>query len=512
MALIWHVWVDWNNDGVYESDEASRLIAIPRIERGKSSLHDDPMVGMCELQLSNHDRRYDAWYSGAVMYPNIGVNRRIKVTVEIGATTYPIFVGRTAEPRSTGFRASGAQGGVRKMSLTAYDGWKIIQSRKVDIGLQQNITQADAITALLNAVGWVQAAGLWILDTGQLDSTTILGGMYGDNIDLGSQAGDTIPYWWIYSDENPSQNLIDLVRAHLGRIWIANDGTLKWRTVAQDNGAAVDLTLTDAMLQEMNIVYRLEDVRNKIIVRATPRSVASLGAVWTFNEQPQLQPGETREIWAEFTNTDGERVPAVNVVTTPVATTDYTANQNLDGSGTNYTANISVTVTAYSTNARVTVTNNASAPAYLTLLQLRGQAIDNLESSSLIEEDVASQETYGALDLDLDLRWQQKTLVAQDLADYALSAYKDPRPTLELRFQNSTTALIYDIGTKILDSTSLGTGGTYRLERIVHEIPDGMNCQVIYTTWTLYPIMPDDAWVLESAIQGQLGVSTILGF
>lgn len=511
MAWQWDIAIDWNGDGVYESQEESRLLSIPVIERGRSGLHDDPMVGICELTFRNEDRRYDAWYSGSVIYPYAGVNRRIRVRVSDGSTTYPLFVGRTAEPRSSGFRAAGAQGGARKMILRAYDGWKVLQSRKVNIELQQNITQRDAITTLLNAVGWNESSSLWILGTGQLGTTTVLGGLYGDNVDLGTQVGDTIPYWWVFNDENPSENLLDLVRAHLGRIWIANDGTLTWRTVAEDNGTAVDLTLTDAMLQEMNIVYRLEDVRNKIVVRAAPRSLAASGEVWKLNEQPQLQPGESREIWAEYTNSSGDRVPAINIVT-PVSGTDYTANQRLDGSGTDYSSSIVVNVTAYSSNAMITVSNSAGVPVYLTLLRLRGQAVENLESLALVEEDIASQETYGTQTLDLDLRWQQKTLVAQDFANFAVAAYKEPQPVLELRFQNSTTALSYDLGAKILDATSLGTGGTYRLEKITHEIPEGMNCQCIYTTWTLFPILPDNAWILESATQGQLGVSTILGF
>lgn len=507
MALIWHVWVDWNNDGVYESDEASRLIAIPRIERGQSGLHDDPMVGMCELQLSNHDRRYDAWHSGSVMYPNIGVNRRIKITVEIGATTYPIFVGRTAEPRSTGFRASGAQGGIRKLSLVANDGWKILQTRVVDLALSQNTTQKAAMTTLLNAVGWMESANLWMLGSGALGTDTILGGLYGTNTDLGSDNGDAIPYWWCFNDEPPSANLLDLVRAHLGRIHIANDGTLTWRTVSADNGAAVNLTLTDALLQEMNILYRLEDVRNKISVAAVPRDTSATGPIWTLDETPEIMAGETRTFWVEYSNSAGEHVPAINVVT-PVATTDYTANSAADGSGTNLTANIDVAVTIYGTNCKLVVTNGG-APAYLTLLQLRGQLVDSLEEQAIITSDPDSQEVYGVQELALNLRWQQKTLVAQDLATFALAAFKTPKPSLELRFQNSEIALTHDLGAKILDNTSQGTGQKYRIGRIAHEVPEGNANQQLFTTWTLFPIMPDDAWILDTHA---LDATTKLGF
>ncbi len=508
-ALAWHVWVDWNDDGAYDADEGARLKGVI-IERGRDNYFDDPVVGNCELRLTNHDRRYDKWYTGSPLYPHIGVGKKTQVSVDYMGVNHILFTGRIDKPGVSGIRASGAQGGPRTATLTISDGWQWLKDQRVSYALQQSKDTQTLISTLLNAAGWVQGAGLWVLGTGLLGLTTKLGGLLGDNVDLGSDLGDIIPYWWV-EDEEVAQNLFDLVNTHFGRVHISANGTLTWRTLAGDNGTAVELTLTNAVLQEMEVEQTWADVKDRIEIRTNPRALSALGDVWSSSETLVLQPSAVQSVTAEYTNSSGERVPAINIVT-PASGVDFIANSAADGTGTDLTGLVTVTHTVYSFNTILVVTNNAGVPAHFITLKLRGQLVEALDSQLATAEGTTTLHRT----LETDLRWQQKFLIAQDLANFALAAFNQERDIERLRFEHSNVALIYDLGTKIQDSTTQGPGGEFRIAKVMHETEDE-HCQKLLTTWTLYrlpnysPAGPINFWMLGSATLSQLGSTTKLG-
>jgi hypothetical protein len=505
VTLAWHIWLDWNNDGIYESDEAARLQQL-RVERGQESLTGEPSVGNCEITLSNHDRRYDWWYDGSLCYPHSLIGKRVYITVELGGTTYDVFKGFIDKPNAQSIRAAGAgDGRARTMKLAIHDGWQLLKDRKVNIQLQTNITTKAAIQMILDAVGWENSASVWILGTSTLGVDTILGGISGADADLGSVDGDTLPYWW--SEDAPAdENLRDLIKAHFSRAWIGANGKFWFRTLAQENGAACDLTLGDSVLQEYQTYQRLEELYNRVSIKATPRELAAVADIWTLGEVVQLQPGESRTFY-----TDGSHAPATNRIT-PAATTDYTANTLADGTGTDLTTSLSAALTVNSSfSETITATNNhGSKSLYITLLKLRGQLIEDQDGVAQVVEDTDSIEMYGERALGSDLKWQQNSEVARDLATFACAFFKTPRNNLMLQFEHSATGLAYDLGTKILDGTTQGTGEEYRIGKITHEC-SGERMQNLITQWYGYPVYTDTFWQLGSATLSQLGSTTALG-
>jgi hypothetical protein len=501
-AIIWHVWVDWNNDGVYESDEGARLIAA-RIERGRDGVLDDPNVGVCSLTLQNADRRYDSWYAASPLYPHVGAGKRVQVSIDHAGSTHKLFTGRIDTPRVSGIRAAGTMGRARTAEFEVHDGWQWLKDQRVNVELQQDQDTRTVLQAILQAAGWIEAQGLWILGSGILGTSTVLGGMLGDNTDLGLHGGDVIPYYWM-EDEEVAQNIFGLVDSHFGRIQINADGTLLWRTIAGDNGAPIDLTLTDAVLQEMEAEQTWADVKDRVEITANPRTLSVVADIWN-SETIAVQIGETREIYAEYTNSNGDKTPATSIIT-PIAGIDYVANSAADGSGTDLTSSISIIPVIYSFKTQLLITNYASVPVYLTTLKLRGQLIETLDSQTAVAEELNVTKRT----LTRDLRWQQSFLAAQDLADWALGEFSQAQDVLQLRFEHSSIAMQHDLGTKILDATTQGTGGKFRIGKISQETIDE-HCQQLVTTWTCFRIPPDDYWKLGDGSLSQMGQSTKLG-
>ena len=155
------------------------------------------------------------------------------------------------------------------------------------------------------------------------------------------------------------------------------------------------------------------------------------------------------------------RVGGVNM-TTPVATTDYTLNSQADGSGTDLTANFSVTAIFGGNAAVVTVTKNSGADAYLTKCQLRGRGVYAFESVIVDLKDSASILKYGQMSQRIDMPYQSDVNLANTVAALLLANNKEPRTKVtQIKFlanHSSVTmmhALMRDIGDRISVSETL---------------------------------------------------------
>jgi hypothetical protein len=503
-VLTWHLYLDWNNDGIYESDEGARVIGI-QCERGQDLQMLDPMAGLCTVRLDNHDRRFDWWYSGSVLYPNTFVGKRAKLTVDYGSTTYNIFTGRIDVPVSQSIRAPDPLGGgeMAITTLTIHDGWQWFKDKKAHVDLTTNITVKDAVSEILVATSWGNPANVWVLGTSTLGVNTVLGGISSFDTDLGTHDGDTLPYWW--SDaESADVNLFELAKCHFSRMYIGADGKFYFRTQSQINETASALTLTDDIIQELLVFQRVDEYFQKVTVAATPYELLASGDIWQLSTTPFIPAGETMIFY-----TTGSHDAATNQIS-PVATTDYTANTQSDGSGTDLTSSMTVALVVESSfSEKITVVNGSSSGAYLTLNKLRGQLVEAQDTVAQIATDplapdITREVTYTP-------RWLQDTLIAQDLADWVIGYHATTQNNLQVRFEHREDALQYELGTKILDGTTRGdTGKYFWLGKIAHEC-SGAGMQNLATTWTLFPLPQTTYWILGNASYSQLGTTTILG-
>jgi hypothetical protein len=151
-------------------------------------------------------------------------------------------------------------------------------------------------------------------------------------------------------------------------------------------------------------------------------------------DTPVIGSGVGDPIWATFTY-NGRPVPATSV-TSPAATTDYTANDAADGSGTNRTGNFTFSTTAFSTSAKLVPTNSGSS-AYITLLKIRADIIKTDEYTYAEYEDTDSINTYGERSITINTDWLQNLNSANEYAQILVGRFKNPRAFPRFKFKRS---------------------------------------------------------------------------
>lgn len=192
-------------------------------------------------------------------------------------------------------------------------------------------------------------------------------------------------------------------------------------------------TVDDSVLEELDVSdHDYEGIINRVLLTLHPRRVDSAATTVLFVLQSvpvELAASETLIFEAYYRDPAGGRSIRVGGkdMVTPVATTDYTANSQADGGGTNKTSQLDVSVGKYGSNTRVILTNNDAATIYVTKFQLRGKGIYYDEAVVATSEDNESRLNYGMRSLPVDMPYQQDVAIAEGIGDAIIAAYKDPR-------------------------------------------------------------------------------------
>lgn len=110
---------------------------------------------------------------------------------------------------------------------------------------------------------------------------------------------------------------------------------------------------------------------------------------------------------------------------TPVANTDYTANSQSDGTGSDLTSDLSVTAVYSAAEISYTLENTGATKLYITKLQARGEGIFFYSNIKLEAEDATSQTTYGYKSKSLNLKYIDDADDGREIADSILANVKD---------------------------------------------------------------------------------------
>jgi len=454
--LSWEFDFDWDGDETYESDEADYVVDF-YCRRGREYyLYEDgagfnrQLTGKAYITLDNSDGRFDPFNTGSAIYPNVepGKFARVRVTEVAGSTDpYDVFAGKIADIKPV----SGGQDHVR---IILHDGWQWLRDQTVNVAISTGVAFDDIAPDVLSDVDW----------------PTIWGSDIGAGV-------DTYGYWWA-DDISAAKALADVAEAELGYLTVMADGSLQFRSRHRADTAIQNIDQSE-MLREINTLMPWESVRNIARVKVYPRVVQSSTDIWQLEDTPLIAAGATFEYWASF-QYNNRPVPAINVITP--TTDDFSANSQADGGGIDYTTDFTIDApTVFGETAKVTGTNSGANSAYITLLKVRGDAVDAPNVTTLVEDNSGTDQPRT---FTLDLIWQQDinngVQFSLFLADFLSTVRAIPRFMLEDQPSKQFAVDLQDRVT--LDIAKLGISSeNYRVGYIEHQWT-GPTGQAVRTT------------------------------
>jgi hypothetical protein len=201
----------------------------------------------------------------------------------------------------------------------------------------------------------------------------------------------------------------------------------------------------------------------------------------------------------------------------PEPTTDYLFNSEKDGSGTNLTAQITITHVPGGNAADVTVFNVGPSDGYLTFFQLRGLGVFDDLPIVLEAENEASQLELGENTLRYNMPYQSDPTIARNAAFYLLDQHSHEETIAQIvgfiasgsdEFMRQAIAREISDRIDISDSVT-GVSAPYFINGVAMAIStEG----ILSVAWSVVPANTSLFWVLDHPTQSQLGVSTRLAY
>ena len=479
--------IDWDADGSFSdahSDVTARTLQI-HTTRGRnfaSQLVAETVSGVLMATLNNESGDYSSFNTSSPIYGKILPGRKVKLTGNDGTTTYTLWEGFLDRivPVVTTHSAKHAE--LRAVGPLAY-----LNRFNVSTEMKTAIKTGAAVTEILDEAGWPGSDR--DIDTGITE----------------------MPHFWV--NEQPTLNALRLVEdTETGMIEESADATIRFRDrhsrSTDTRSTNVQATYSDSATATLpySTIEQADPLR--YIFNDLTGELQTYDGVWILGEdalgEDTVLSGDPAVLW-EFAES-GLSSPMIptgssKVVTALsntgvdswvdlVATTDYTANDAIDGSGTDRTSSISVAMVKKSQTVKLTVTNGHSGSVYLTKLQARGHALSAKNKVRVGSEDATSQTTYGKRTFPHPGKFLPNTAAIQDWADFHLQAWKDPVPIIRISVaaNRSTAALTDTFSRDLLDlvkieadnNAGLGVDTLFFIESISHQINSKYEHRVEY--------------------------------
>jgi len=240
----------------------------------------------------------------------------------------------------------------------------------------------------------------------------------------------------------------------------------------------------------------VEDVYNRVTAKVPNESLASLATLWTLGltgaNSPLIGPGETVSILAEYPGPGDTKGDIGAVWTTLVENTDYEANSASDGSGTDLSGSLTITLTKGLDIMVIQIANgHATLGAYITLLQARGQAVQDGAVQKFEASDATSIANHDEREYQLPAQFIPTAQEAIDQSRYVLALNKDIAPKMGLGFKASADqAHLKEAGIRRLSdritvksdsATKLGIDEDFFVEGIQYTVTEGVFMAVVLT-------------------------------
>ncbi len=350
--------------------------------------------------------------------------------------------------------------------IVKWTGWIPVDGIKVQTG------RYSARHTSVQAVDWMYHASIHQLtEVEYLENATIADGVAEILTHMPIQPPGTVRY---YDCESTMVSLFDLTRgqttalsefgkfanSELGYIYLTRHGlVVEGRLTRNDNkmypseypiaknqlGLLINedgdyivnedgdrILLSDSKVAEFDNAQIEADVSygthyaNQVRFTCYPRKIDAAATTVLFQiERPiEILAGETIIMEGRYSDPNGvyRNVSGIDMVT-PTATNYWLAYENSDGSGTEYTSDITVTPTWGIDKFTYEITNTAASDCYITMLKAVGRGVYTDDAVSYFTQNDSAVAAYGGHLISVDMKYQQDIAVMRQYARVTLFQY-----------------------------------------------------------------------------------------
>lgn len=210
-------------------------------------------------------------------------------------------------------------------------------------------------------------------------------------------------------------------------------------TIVNEAGDIIVISeATEAIFSDTQIKLSIstgKNFYNNARFRAYPREVdaAATTILYSLKSPMFLEAGASAVITGSYSDPSSKatRVSGIEMVT-PVATTHYQMYANSDGTGTDLTANLTVTPSFGTGGFKHTVENTGATDGYITKFEAVGKGVYIYDPVEYYVEDADSITANGKTNcLVVDMKYQDDPIVSNRWADIAILQHKTIRTNAE---------------------------------------------------------------------------------
>ena len=211
-----------------------------------------------------------------------------------------------------------------------------------------------------------------------------------------------------------------------GFCFMRNDTLVFHSRVHRQLPTAAALTLDNTM-NEMAVEVSRAQLVNAIYATIHPRvsGANDTDTLWELQTRDLLVAGETRTYEGQYRDPDlhTSKIGGTDFLD-PVSGSDYSLRENKDGTGTDLTQFLSVSVRQGGSGASFLVVNTGTVPGFLYLRQ-RGRILRTDESKTIVSRDDESIRRHGPRVLDRAYAFLSDASTVRALSDQTLSRFRD---------------------------------------------------------------------------------------
>jgi len=480
MTITWALLADFDRDGTFSQDLTAYVtkpgngIAISR------GMGPDGLIEVSKLSvtLNNGDGRFTANNSSSPYYGQMDPGVPVRVTAAHNANDYTLWTGYAQS-----WEREWRTGDVPMVTVDCWDlAHYLIEAPSVNVAVATDRDTDGALVAIMDALG-LSAADRDFED--------------------GLQA---LPVHYVAGQE-AMEAMMAVVRSEMGgHLWTNASGQLRFESRATRLGiGSVDDTWGDGTsIFPVGISDLTDDMDyvTTVRVKSTVYAVGDTTEIWRMESRGDHQSTANSIALGANDAYEREFTPslAVNAITTPVSSTDYAANSAANGSGTDRTANLTVTVTALGGGRfRLRLTNSFAGTIYVTKLRLRGTSVGVYADQPEAVVTLTRADRPAGKKVEAELPFAGDGLYQPlDWACTLLRAYRYSNQRISMTHIPDTTSYIdkmlsLELGQLIkFKDTGLGTAASYsddwyRVAAIGQHIPPDWAGESFITEVTLEP-------------------------